>query len=264
MTVDRHGMSHKPAGLPQRVAGTYDGRASVNTDGDLDEWAAPYDPNDGIDDYFALPPKPKDDYQKRLEKINQLAGMVISNKLPKWEHGEALYQQIRDQFNGRTSLPEVPEQYRDRFTPFDYNERPLRVTATWSGTVYAEYMDLTKPYKIHREQLDTWPAGMEPGMQLLYDGRVWRIGKLPDGVLEEVHALRANQERVEHKEQELNQRLAQLDKQPATPQVESSRHQVMEQMRELELERIRMRRRQQRLQTWVALFQIFARLFRLR
>lgn len=37
MVVDANGMSHKPKGLPQRVAGNYDGRAFAVGDGDLND-----------------------------------------------------------------------------------------------------------------------------------------------------------------------------------------------------------------------------------
>lgn len=37
MVVDVNGMSHKPKGLPQHVAGNYDGRATAVGDGDLDD-----------------------------------------------------------------------------------------------------------------------------------------------------------------------------------------------------------------------------------
>lgn len=275
MVMDNQGRSHKPQGLPQGVAGTYDSKQGIGSDADLtDEWAAPLNSNTPTEQFFT---QPKDDFQERRRKVSELLGLVMSKDLPAWKNSNALYMQIRNQYNDNIEREPVPEAYRDKFTPFDYHTRPLRVTATGNGTAYVEYMDLNKPYKVHREQLDSYPAGMEPGMQLLYDGRVWRVGKLPSGIMQEVQRLRDQQEAVENKARAVAQAEAELKKalaarpqpaapvhtqqpQPAYTSGSMERARLQQARQELERERLRMKRAQQRIRTWVSVWQLFKKI----
>ena len=62
MVIDNRGMSHKPKGLPRRVAGTYEGLAAATGDADLDTGGDEYRPYDtsGLDPRSAVALAPLD------------------------------------------------------------------------------------------------------------------------------------------------------------------------------------------------------------
>lgn len=159
MSIDRNGRAHKPKGLPQHEAGTYDTNPTTMGDSDLqadgDPWAT--DPHTPVDpDMFdTTPPSPAHAQARRPRHATD-----IPEDAPAWD-GPAI------------TIRMIAEYAPIHIDPDDIQPDTIRIDHDHATLVI---LDRSDNLKHHRITMPT-PAGLRPGDRLAWDGQHWRILK---------------------------------------------------------------------------------------